>query len=233
MSAPQPSQPGSTQPGSSQPASTRSHGRVGVVSQIVLIAGLVVLWMLLWGQFTLLALATGLVLALIVSRVFYLPAVDLSGRVDPWRLLVFGAVLVKDIVWASLDVAFTVLRPRFTPHNAIIGVQLRTSSELIMVWTAGAVSLVPGSIVVEIDRAAAVLYLHVLNVADDADIERARHAVSATERRLVLALGSAADVERVRLGGIRAGDAGDARGDARDDAENDARNDAENEGGRP
>ncbi len=169
-----------------------------IVSGLVPFLGLVLLWMLLWGQFTWLALVTGVLLALLVSAVFYLPAVRLSGRFNPWRALVFFLRLVWDIVRASLQIAWLAVGPGYRPSNAIIAVPLRTRSDLVMTFTAEAVSLVPGSIVLDIDRESATLYLHALNVHSVSEVPALKREVLATERRLILAAGSADDLARLR-----------------------------------
>ena len=69
--------------------STRAERRAALLNQLPLWLGLVLLWMLLWGSFSWLNLVTGAVLASLVSIVFYLPAVQLSGRLDPARTVVF------------------------------------------------------------------------------------------------------------------------------------------------
>ncbi|MPS76293.1 MAG: Na+/H+ antiporter subunit E, partial [Microbacterium sp.] len=46
--------------------------------QLPFLAWLIVLWMLLWAQFTVLSFLTGLVVAIFVTRVFRLPTVELS-----------------------------------------------------------------------------------------------------------------------------------------------------------
>lgn len=177
--------------------STVKQRLAGFISQLPLFLGLVLLWALLWGKFSWLNLVTGAVFAAIVSMVFYLPAVQLSGRVNLWRAVWLFGKLIFDIVRASVDVSWLALGPGYRPSNAIVAVHLRTRSDLILTWTAVATSIVPGSIVVDIDRVNSTLYLHVINMrtAGDADTFRAR--VLATERRIVMALGSAEDVERV------------------------------------
>lgn len=110
---------------------------------------LVVLWMLLWGQFTVLAFVTGLVAALVVTTVFRLPPVELSGRINLWYGLVFLATFVVELVRGSLTVAWQVLDFRRQPGAAIVGVQLRTDDDLIMAHTAITCSLIPGSLVLE------------------------------------------------------------------------------------
>ncbi|MET0885493.1 MAG: Na+/H+ antiporter subunit E [Mycetocola sp.] len=171
--------------------------RIGARSQIVLLCGLVVLWCLLWGQFTVLSVVSGVVLAVVISLLFYLPAIDLSGRINIWYTAVFFVRLLVDIARASLDVAWLVIDPRYKPSSAILAIALDTRSDLIMTWTAEAISLVPGSIVVDVDRQESVLYVHVINVADDDDLEDFRASVFATEKRLVMAIGSVDDVWRV------------------------------------
>jgi multicomponent Na+:H+ antiporter subunit E len=171
--------------------------RISARSQIVLLCGLVVLWCLLWGQFTVLSVVSGMVLAVVISLLFYLPAIDLSGRINLWHTAVFFVRLLVDIARASLDVAWLVIDPRYKPSSAILAIALDTRSDLIMTWTAEAISLVPGSIVVDVDRQESVLYVHVINVTTEDDLEDFRASVFATEKRLVMAIGSPADVWRV------------------------------------
>jgi multicomponent Na+:H+ antiporter subunit E len=182
--------------------STVKQRLTGVVSQLPLLFGLVLLWALLWGRFSWLNLLTGAVFAVLVSVVFYLPAVQLSGRVNLWRTVWLFGKLIFDIVRASVDVSWLALGPTYTPSNAILAVQLRTRSDLILTWTAVATSIVPGSIVVDIERVDSTLYLHVINMHDEAETDKFRARVLATERRIVMAFGSAEDVERV--GRVRA-----------------------------
>jgi multicomponent Na+:H+ antiporter subunit E len=171
--------------------------RISARSQIVLLCGLVVLWCLLWGQLTVLSIVSGMVLAVVISLLFYLPAIDLSGRINLWHTAVFFVRLLVDIARASLDVAWLVIDPRYKPSSAILAIALDTRSDLIMTWTAEAISLVPGSIVVDVDRQESVLYVHVINVTTEDDLEGFRASVFATEKRLVMAIGSPADVWRV------------------------------------
>ena len=169
------------------------------VSQLPLFFGLVLLWMLLWGNFSWLNVITGSIFAAVVSTVFYLPAVQLSGRLNIWRLAIYFGRLLFDIIRASIEVAGLALAPRYTASNAIEAIHLRTRSDLILTWVAVSTSIVPGSIVVDIDRVHSTLYLHVLNVRNVEELERFRKSVLDTERRVVLAIGSKEDVERLRL----------------------------------
>lgn len=192
----------------------------GLISRLTLGGGLVLLWMLLWGSFDWLGLVTGVLLAALVSVVFYLPPVQLSGRLNPWRTVLFFLRLLLDIVSASVQVAALALAPRYRPGNAILAVPLRTRSDLILTWTAIATSIVPGSLVVDIDRVTSTLYLHVLNLHTLEQVERFRETVFATESRIVHAFGSREDLERLRVcaaatetSGKPAGQPGEKTGD--------------------
>ncbi|GAB3121351.1 Na+/H+ antiporter subunit E [Glaciibacter psychrotolerans] len=185
------------------------------VNQLPQFLGLVLLWMLLWGSFSWLNLLTGAVFAALVSWVFYLPAVQMSGRLNPGYLLVYIGRLLVDIVRASVEVAALALAPHYRASNAILAIELSTRSDLILTWVAVSTSIVPGSIVIDVDRPSSTLYVHVMNLHDSEESETFRRSVLATEGRIVRALGSREDLKRLRET-PRAGEhwrAGERRGD--------------------
>ena len=147
--------------------------------QLPLLVGLVALWLFLWDHIDALTIVTGVLLAIAVTRVLYLPPVLLSGRFNPWRGLLLGLRMMFDVTRASLQVAVLAINPRWTPMNAIIAVQLLTRSDLVTTLTAEAISVVPGTVVVDIDRV--------------------RRDVLGTEERIVLAIGTREQAESVRL----------------------------------
>lgn len=173
--------------------------RVSLWRQLPLVVWLVVLWVLLWDDLTILTVAGGVLVAAGVIRAFYLPAVELSGRFNIYWAALFAARFVFDVVVASVQVAWQAVDLRRLPRSSIIAVSLRTRSDIVLTLTAQAVSLVPGSLVVEVNREETVLYLHVLGTNTPADVERFRQGVLHLEQRLVRALGSAEDIRRINL----------------------------------
>lgn len=165
--------------------------------QLPFFVWLIALWMLLWGQFTVLSALTGVVIAVFVTRVFRLPPVELSGRVNLWWGLVFFAEFLVALVRGSLTVAAQALSPG-RPGAAIMAVQLVTDDDLIMTHVAVTASLIPGSLIVDIDRDRRILYLHVFGVRDREQLEAQRRSVQHWEERIVRAVGSRAQVEAVR-----------------------------------
>ena len=169
--------------------------------QLPFFVWLIALWMLLWGQFTVLAALTGFVVAVFVTRVFRLPPVELSGRVNLWYGAVFVVMFCLALVRGSLLVASQTLNPTRYPGTAVIAVPLRTDDDLIMAHVGVTASLIPGSLIIDVDRDRRVLYLHVIGVSSEQDVENQRRAVQGWEARIVRAVGSRAQLEAIRGSG--------------------------------
>jgi multicomponent Na+:H+ antiporter subunit E len=166
--------------------------------QLPLLVALVALWLFLWDHIDVLTIVTGVLLAIAVTRVLYLPPVLLSGRFNPWRGLLLGLRMMFDVTFASLQVAVLSVNPRWQPMNSIIAVQLLTRSDLVTTLTAEAINVVPGTVVVDIDRERGLLYLHALGTRNADDIARTHAAVLGTEERIVLAIGTREQAASVR-----------------------------------
>jgi multicomponent Na+:H+ antiporter subunit E len=91
-------------------------------------------------------------------------------------------------------VAWLAVRPGSPPRGALVKVRLRTDSDLLLTLIAEALTLVPGSVVLDVDRPHRELSLHLLHVRDDDDLRRQKASVLATEDRVVRAFGTAEDV---------------------------------------
>lgn len=74
---------------------------------------------------------------------------------------------------------------------------LRVRTDLNLALTAELLSLVPGTLIVEVDRDAGVLYVHVLDVRSPADLTDSRDRVLAVEERIVRAVGSDAELRQL------------------------------------
>ncbi|GAA3919150.1 Na+/H+ antiporter subunit E [Microbacterium invictum] len=159
---------------------------------------LIALWMLLWAQFTVLSFLTGVIVAIFVTRVFRLPPVELSGRVNLWWGFIFLSEFFFSVVKGSLLVAWQVINPRQYPGMAIIAVPMVTDDDLIMTHVAVTASLIPGSLIIDTDRDRRILYLHIIGVHSAEDVERQRRSVMHWEERIVRAVGSRAQLEQMR-----------------------------------
>ncbi|MFB4349742.1 Na+/H+ antiporter subunit E [Microbacterium sp. CR_7] len=177
--------------------------------QLPFLAWLVVLWMLLWSQFTVLAFLSGLIVAVFVTRVFRLPTVELSGRINLWYGALFVVQFLAAMIRGALAVTAQVFDFRRQPGAAIIAVPLRYADDLMMTHVSVVSSLIPGSLIVEADRDRRILYLHVIGVRSADDVEKQREGVLRWERRIVRALGAPSQYralkadERAAKGGAR------------------------------
>lgn len=184
--------------------------------QLPFLAWLVVLWMLLWAQFTLLSFVSGLVVAIFVTRVFRLPTVELSGCINLWYAVLFAGQFLYALLRGAVDVTLQVFDLRRQPGAAIMAVPLRYADDLLMTHVAVISSLIPGSLVVEADRDRHILYLHVIGARTVADVDRQREKVLMWERRIVRAFGNPAQYRTLKADERAARvPAGPAKGGAR------------------
>ncbi|MFI5841498.1 Na+/H+ antiporter subunit E [Catenuloplanes sp. NPDC051500] len=163
--------------------------RATLLERAVAVLGMVAVWLLLWGNAGPWTIVGGVVVAVLALIVFPLPLVPFGGRISPAGVVLFAGCFLRDLVLASAQVAWLAIRPGPPPASAIIAVPLRASSDLHITLTASALSLIPGSLVVEADRNRAILYVHVIGVRTVADVERARAAVVRLEDRILHATG--------------------------------------------
>lgn len=166
--------------------------------ELPLVVGLVVLWMMLWNEFSLLSLVSGVLVAFVVRRIFYLPPVELAGRFHVWYVLQYVCYFFWHLTRASWQVAWLAVKPGPTPPTSLIAVKLRTKSDFILTMVGLTNSLIPGSLVAEVDRFESTLYLHVLNTPTQREITQMRREVYAVERLLILSIGSREEVEAVK-----------------------------------
>lgn len=161
---------------------------------VPLVAGLTVLWALLWGSWTPLTLLCGIVVALLVTQALPLPPVPLSARFSiphfAWFLVVWSALVVT----ASFRVAWVAFRPRGVRRSSISLVQMHSTSEMTFTLVTLAVSLVPGSYVADVDLRRRRLLLHVLDTERGDQVDAARREALGIETLVIRALGSRQDV---------------------------------------
>lgn len=166
--------------------------------ELPLLFGLMVLWVMLWQDISLLSVVSGLVVSIFVMRLFYLPPVELAGRFNLWWMLRYLVYFFWHLSVASWQVAWLAVKPGPVPRTSIIAVQLHTKSDFIITMVGLTNSLIPGSLVAEVDRFASTLYLHVLDMPTRKEIDQMRADVYQVERLLIFAIGSKAEVERVK-----------------------------------
>ncbi|SFE83911.1 Na+/H+ antiporter subunit E [Blastococcus tunisiensis] len=148
-----------------------------MIDRLLLTGWLFVVWVLLWGSLTPAVLLSGVVVAPLCLAASRLPAVRLTSRLRPVTMLRALAGFVVDVVRSTAGVAWTVLRRGRATRSAVVAVRLPApgpASDLAVALAANRLSLVPGTLVVDIDRDRDTFYVYVLDVRSDEDVQAAR-----------------------------------------------------------
>lgn len=162
--------------------------------QLPVIAWLTIVWLLLWGEVTPITLLGGLLVSALIMVVFPFPRVSVDGTIRPWRTLVLLARFLYDLTVASFIVAWLAIRPGRPPGSAVILVELVSDSDLRQTLTGELISLVPGSLLIELDSRGRRMWLHVLDADTPEKVASARRKARLQEHRLLQAIGPADEV---------------------------------------
>ena len=157
-----------------------------------LLAWLVALWILLWGDLSVANLLGGVAIAVLVLSLGRLPRPDGADadvmRVRPIALVWFGVYVLYKLVESNLVLAWEIITPTNKINNGVVAVPLRTTSPSVMVVVANVITLTPGTMTIEVAGDPPVLYVNVLQLHD---VERVRRDLLHLEKLAVRAFGSA------------------------------------------
>lgn len=168
--------------------------RLGKV-QIPVALGMTLVWMMLFKGFQLrpetLGIATvGFLVSVGIMMLFPLPPISPGFRFWPLQCVrLFFYVLGKMVV-SSFQVTVQVFRPGPPVKSSVVAVRLRTDADLMLVCTAITVTVIPGSVIIEVAQPEKILYVHVLGAEDEEEAEKAKASIYTLEERIVRALGT-------------------------------------------
>ncbi|MDN5760200.1 MAG: Na+/H+ antiporter subunit E [Tomitella sp.] len=143
-----------------------------VLIRIWVVAWLTFVWVLLWGEVTAANILGGLAVSLTILILMPLPQLPVEGRLHPLSALRLAGRVAADLAKSSVEVAWLSIRPGPPPLSAILRVQINVKSDLVLGLLVDAINVVPGTIVLEVDRRSRLLYIHVLDVHTTAKVER-------------------------------------------------------------
>lgn len=146
---------------------------------------LVLVWILLWGTLSAANILSGLAVALLITVLLPLPVVPVEGRVHPLALLRLLVVVAYELVLSSLQVAWLAIRPGPPPRSAVLRARLAIKSDLVLALAVNIITLIPGSMVLEIDQERRLIYVHVIDVGSDRAVTRFYRQIEQMERLLV------------------------------------------------
>lgn len=138
------------------------------------LAWLTGLWVVLWRDLSLANLASGVLVALLVTSLYPLPPVTSQRR--PWRplaLLRFAAYFGWLLLVSNVVLARAILTPKKRLRTAIVAIPVGDRSDLFITTVANAITLTPGTMTLDVSDDRQTLYVHVL---DEHDVEEVRQA---------------------------------------------------------
>ncbi len=160
---------------------------------------IIAVWVFLWGEVSVANVLAGALIGLIVPALLPLPGFGYHGTFRPVRALWLVIRFAWDLLVASFHVAILALDPGHKPQGAVVGVQLRSESDLYLAFTAEIATLVPGTVVVEAVRRSGLLYVHILDVDSMGGIEKVRKSILKVEERVLYAIASREELVRAGM----------------------------------
>ena len=148
---------------------------------------LTLVWVLLWGTFSAANILGGLAIALVITLLLPLPRVPVEGRVRPLSLVRLILYVIVKLVVSSFQVAWLAIRPGPPPATAVLRVHLAVKSDLVLALAAGILTLIPGSVVLEIDQKRRLVYLHGLDVGSEKAVSAFYRQAETLQRLMVAA----------------------------------------------
>ncbi|MDP1583571.1 MAG: Na+/H+ antiporter subunit E [Bradyrhizobium sp.] len=141
-----------------------------VLPQPTITLGIIGLWMVLAPSPSLGNLLLAVILGVSIPWITQSFWPDRPRLARPLTGIALFVRVVGDIVLANWEVARLVVGPLDRLKPAFIDVPIEIDDPFVATLLASIVSLTPGTVSVDIDRAAGILNVHALDVADEADL---------------------------------------------------------------
>ena len=154
---------------------------------------LALVWIFLWGTFSAANVVSGLAVALVITVLLPLPPVPVEGRIHLLSVLRLIATVAYYLVLSSVQVAWLAVKPGPPPLTAVLRAHLALKSDLVLALAVNIMNLTPGNIVLEIDQARRMIYVHVIDVGSDRALARFYRQVEQFQRLLIAAFERDAD----------------------------------------
>jgi multicomponent Na+:H+ antiporter subunit E len=163
-----------------------------MIAKAAALAWLVLVWVLLWGELSVANLLGGLAVGSVLLIVFPLAPTHLRGRFRPLAVARLALTLAWKLIEANALVAWATLHPTRQFTVGVVSVPVVGASDALITFVANALTLTPGSVVLEVRRGDPTMLL--FHVFDLRDAEAVRREVQRVEALAIQAFGSPAAV---------------------------------------
>jgi multicomponent Na+:H+ antiporter subunit E len=155
--------------------------------RIAILIALTGVWVLLWGNYSAANAIGGLAVALTITLLLPMPPVPVQGRVHPLSVLRLAVRVAWYLVVSSIQVAWLAIKPGPPAPAGVLRAQMSIKSDLVLVFAVNILTMIPGSIVLEIDQLRRVIYCHVIDIGSARSVDRFYRQVAEVERLAVAA----------------------------------------------
>lgn len=155
-----------------------------MIRWILTLGWLTAVWVMLWESLTWANVIGGVAVAAVVGTLVppHRGRDTVGFRPGPAAILLVR--FVGQLVLASAKLSWEIFTPRNTINAAVVSVPLTCRVPGIAAIVANMVSLVPGTVTLDVDTATMTLHMHVLHLTS---LEEARREVLELERRVLAA----------------------------------------------
>lgn len=137
-----------------------------MAGRLLVVAGLTLVWVGLWGDLSWGNLLGGVLIALAVLQVGApRPALELR-RLVPGAAVWYLVRFLRDLVVATLEVARQVFWPVRRLRPAVIAVPMHSRDPELLAVVANSITLTPGTLTVMADDATGTLWVHLLHLPE-------------------------------------------------------------------
>ncbi|MEU6697293.1 Na+/H+ antiporter subunit E [Pseudonocardia sp. NPDC046786] len=162
------------------------------------VLALALVWVLLWGSLTPMAIVGGLLVGLLVTMIFPLPVLPERLPIRPVKVVRLIGFLIRDLVVSGVRVSAVTLMYGPRAQSGIVGLPLCSSSDRTTTTIVAACALSPGSFTLQIDRRRGRWYVYALGLHQPGSVEWVRRNMMLLQMRVIDAVGSEEDVRRCR-----------------------------------
>lgn len=162
------------------------------------VLALAVVWVLLWGSLSPIAIVGGVLIGFLVTVLFPLPLLPERLPFRPWKALRLVTYLAVDLAVSGVRVSMVTLLRGSRARAGIVGLPLCTDSDRAVTTIVAGCALTPGSYVLQIDRRRARWYVYALGLHGEGAVERLRGQMMNLQMRVVEVLGSDEDIRCCR-----------------------------------
>ncbi|MBO0855619.1 MAG: Na+/H+ antiporter subunit E [Nocardia sp.] len=151
-----------------------------------------------WGDASAANLLGGLVVGGLIMVSLPLPRVPVHGTVRILPLLELLAATAFYAIESSVQIAWFAVRPAGPPVSGVLRVRLRIDSDLVLVLCADVLNVIPGTMVLELNREAGAVWVHVLDVGSDRAVAKFYRVTHRLEHLLISAFERGEEIREVR-----------------------------------